>query len=196
MAKKTLKILASLALVAALGLNPACTKTDTKLSSVNENVIASWGFHLDASSVNLTTRTSGTIFAKSSGEKISDRKVVISARVDIDPVDWGGVSFSIPAGWEVSAVTTDYPQGSPDPQNHTSTIYTGSVQEFQRVVEIGNTKHGAAEPQGGTGSVIIELVPMPDNKDIGDSMEIAIALGSAEGNIAGPVNERFKVTFD
>ena len=196
MANKTLKILASLALVTALGLAPACAKTAATPAQVNENVIAFWGFNLDAASVNLATQTIGAIFAKSSGDNKDGRKVVISARLSIDVADWAGVSFSIPAGWEVSSVTTDYPQGSSNPQNHTTIIYTGSMQEeFQRVVEIGNTKHGAAEPQGGTGSVIIELVPMPDNKD-SDTLEIGIAVGSSGEDIAGPVHGRFKVTFD
>jgi hypothetical protein len=198
MKNNLLKYLAVLALVPVISIMAAsCGKAASTPAKVNQDVIASWSFSLDAASVSLTTKTSGTIFAKSNDARKNDRKVVISARVEIDPADWGGVSFSIPKGWEVSAVTSDYPQGEPNPESHTSTIYTGSTQgEYQRIVEIGNTKHGAAEPQGGVGSVIIELVPMPGNQAIGDSVEIGIAVGSSEGYIAGPVTGRFMVSFD
>jgi hypothetical protein len=193
-----LKYLPALVIFMAISLTAvSCGNTAGTPARVNQNIIASWSFSLDASSVNLTTKASGTIFAESNDAGKNNRKVVISAHVEIDTADWGGVSFNIPKGWEVSAITSDYPQGKSDPQSYASTLYTGSTQgEYQRVVEIGNTKHGAAEPQGGQGTVIIELQPMPGNQNPGDSMEIGIAVGSSEGYIQGPVTGRFMVTFN
>jgi hypothetical protein len=63
-------------------------------------------------------------------------------------------------------------------------------------VEVGNTRHGAAQPQGGVGSVIIELVPMPGNQDLGASLGILIGVGSSEGYILGPVHDIFLVSLN
>jgi hypothetical protein len=193
-----LKYLLALALVPVMAIAAAsCGQTASTPASVNEDTIAYREFSLDTESVGLETRTSGTIFVKGDAAEEGDRRVVISARVEIDPADWGGVSFNIPVGWEVSSVTSDYPQGNPHPENYTSTLYTGSTQgEYQRIVEVGNTRHGAAEPQGGVGSVIIELVPMPGNQDLGASLGILIGVGSSEGYIVDPVHDIFPVSLN
>jgi hypothetical protein len=192
-----LKYLLALALVPVMAIAAAsCGSSRVAISPVNDDVISYRDFSLNAASVGLSTMTEGTIFVRGSEEKAGERRVQISAQVEIDPADWGGVSFNIPVGWEVSSVTSDYPQGNPHPENYTSVLYTGSTEgQYQRIVEIGNTKHGADEPQGGIGSVIIELVPMSDNKDIGESLEIGIAVGSAEGYIMGPVNDVFTISL-
>ncbi len=175
----------------------SCGNTETTPAPVNEDVISYRDFSLSAASVNLKTMTEGTIFIRGNREKAGERRVQISVWVEIDPEDWGGISFNIPQGWEVSEVTSDYPQGNPHPESYTMTLQNaGADQKYSRIVEIGSTRHGAAQPQGGTGSVIIELVPASGNKDIGDNMEILIALGSSEGYILGPVYQVVQVSLN
>jgi hypothetical protein len=191
------KYMAVLALVAVMAITAtSCGNADSTPARVNIDVIAYQEFAIDAKSVGQETSAAGTIFVKGNPDKVNDRSAVITAQVKIDPADWAGIGFSIPQGWEVTAITSDYPQGNLTPNSYISTLYTGSeVQPYKRIIEIGNTRHGAALPQGGTGNVIIELSPDSGNQDLGEYLAISIAVGSTEDYIVGPVHEVFPVSL-
>jgi hypothetical protein len=184
------KYIAAMALVVVISLTAvSCGNNASTPAKVNQGVIASWSFSLDASSVNLTTKASGAMFAVKNTKDASDRKVVINAQVGIDPADWGGVSFNIPAGWEVGAVTSDHPLSCIILQT------LSNEEKYQRVVEIGNTKNGGVTPDGIV-NIVIELSPMPDNKNTEETVNVGIAVGSEGENIQGPVTGYFQVTFN
>jgi hypothetical protein len=189
------KYITALVIVLVISLMAlSCTSPVTPSSHVNNDTISYRDFSLRAESVNLDTLTRGTIFVRGNKEKSGERRVQISAWVEIDAADWGGVSFSIPLGWEVPSIVSDYPQGNPKPETYTSMLQTESkLETYNRIVEIGCTIHGAAKPQGGQGNVIIELVPKSAKQDIGENLEILIGVGSANGYILGPVHAVIQV---
>jgi hypothetical protein len=86
--------------------------------SANKDVLYFRDFALSTESVNLTTSARGAIFVKEDRDNKDARQIQISARVEIDPRDWGGVAFYAPAGWKFSHIASDYPQGSSTPERY------------------------------------------------------------------------------
>jgi len=161
--------------------------------SSNNDVINYKEFYLSAANVSLDTCVRGTIFVRGDMEKPEDRRVQITAWVEIDAADWGGIGFGIPQGWEVTGITSDYPQGNPKPESYITTLHTASDEAFDTFVHIGATKYGAPEVQGGEGSVIIELVPKDKKQELPESFKTIIGIGSKYDYIFHPVYETYEV---
>jgi hypothetical protein len=159
----------------------------------NDDLIASQDFSLSADSVNLTTSVLGTVFVEGDAAKPEERRVTIIASVEIDPRDWGGVGFYIDqAAWDVTNFTSDYPQGSPDPDEWAQ-LWTKAVDPrgFEKMITIGKALYPDTSG-GGTGNVIIELAPFP-GEDLPENFEMTIGIGSKGDHILNPVDEDISV---
>jgi hypothetical protein len=198
MKKISLKYLPMLVIVFLISLTVlSCHNPIIPSYSSNNDVINYREFYLSAENVSLDTFTRGTIFVRGDIEKPEERRVQIAAWVEIDTADWGGVSFNIPQGWEVTHIASDYPQGNPKPETYTSTLRTESENvKYHRIVEIGCTRHGAAKPQGGKGNLIIELAPESPEQELPENVEILIGVGSKDDYILNPVHETFEVLLN
>jgi hypothetical protein len=175
----------------------SCQSSTGSTSATNNDVINYRDFYLSAESVNLTTFTEGTIFVRGDKEKPKERWIQISARVDIDVMDWGGVSFNIPQGWEVNTAVSDYPQGNPNPENYTQILRTGSKEvKYHRIIEVGHTRFRAVKSQGGKGSLIIELIPESPGEELPETIEILIGIGSKGDYTSSPVHETFEIPLN
>jgi hypothetical protein len=198
MKRTWLRIFMILAAVLPIGLTgSSCHNPVIPSYPVNNDLINYESFSLSAEEVGLKTATGGTIFVRGDKEKSEDRRIEISAWVEIDAADWGGVSFNIPRGWEVTHVASDYPQGNSKPETYATVLQTESPKEkYNRIVEIGNTRHGAAAPQGGKGNLIIELAPKSSKQALPENIEVLIGVGSKDDYILNPVGETIEVPLN
>jgi hypothetical protein len=196
MKRINLKYLSVLVIIFLIGLIAlSCHNPTIPSPSSNNDVINYKDFFLSAEKVNLNTLTRGTIFVRGDIKKPEAVRILISAWVEIDTADWGGVSFNIPQGWEVNSIISDYPQGNSKPENYIATLQTESPNEqYQRIIEIGCTRHGAAEPQGGEGNVLIELAPK--SSELPENFETIIGVGSENDYILNPVHDTIQVPLN
>lgn len=143
----------------------------------NEGVVNSKDFCVSSNTTALKTSARGTIFVEK--DKSNNYKAQIVAWVEIDPMDWGGVSFTIPFGWEVTSRTSSYLNSS-----NNITMWETSDREFSKwhqMVEIGTSRDYI--PQGGgSGSVIIELAANPQGQEPSEALAIMVGVGSDESN--------------
>ncbi|MGF6355847.1 hypothetical protein ABIE27_003762 [Paenibacillus sp. 4624] len=147
---------------------------------VNGNIIQVKNFDLNAKSTNLKTMTEGTIFVEGEKEQINHIKIV--AHVEIDPTDWGGVAFYIPDQWSVSSITSSYPehQSKLKPAEYVSTWKNSSDNSSWRtMIEIGRERDLTANG-GGTGTILIDLIPNQKGVTPSESLKIGIEVGSEE----------------
>jgi hypothetical protein len=170
----------------------SCIQRTLPSSPVNNDVLNFKDFYLTAESVKLNTNVKGTIFVKRNGENADKKHIQISARVEIDPRDWGGVSFYFPQGWNVSGITSDYPQGNPGPERYTTTLSSGGE---ARLVYIGNSKMSASS-NGGEGDIIIDLDPVSTNKDLPEDLVITVGVGSEGEVVVNPVSQKIMVPLN
>jgi hypothetical protein len=174
----------------------SCHNPITPSYSSNKDVINYRDFYLSAENVSLTTMTGGTIFVRGDTEKPEERMVQITAWMEIDPADWGGVSFSIPQGWKVENIASDYPQGNPKPEEYITVIQTAANRTFNKVIHVGTTKLGAPKELGGNGNLIIELAPESGKEELGENFQTIIAVGSKYDYIINPVHETYEVPLN
>ncbi|MFB8372863.1 hypothetical protein [Paenibacillus taichungensis] len=155
-------------------------KKETNEPVVNGNIIQVKNFDLDARSTNLKTMTEGSIFVEGEKEHIDHIKIV--AHVEIDPADWGGVAFYIPDQWSVSSITSSYPesQSGLKPVEYVSTWMNSSDDSSWRtMIEIGRERNYKTNG-GGTGTIVIDLIPDKKDKSPSESLKIGIEVGSEE----------------
>ena len=148
-------------------------------TNVNEDVIQIKNFNVNSESSDVNTSAKGTIFVKGAGEV--PEYVQIVARIEIDPDDWGGVSLDIPTGWEISGITSSYPENDSiaAPADYVSTWTTTDPDyEWNTRIEVGRDR-GYTQTKGGTGTVVIELV-LVDATILQDTVYLLIAVGSDE----------------
>jgi len=162
----------------------------------NNDVINYQEFYLSVENVSLETRVCGTIYIKGDIEKSEDRRVQISAWMEIDNDDWGGIGFGLPQGWEITSITSDYPQGNPKPESYITTMSTASHEEIVTFISIGATKYGAPEVQGGKGSLVIELAPEEKTQELPENFKMIIGIGSKYDYIVHPVHETYEVPLN
>ncbi|OBZ17644.1 hypothetical protein A7975_07275 [Bacillus sp. FJAT-26390] len=65
-------------------------------------------FRVNSESTDLNTTAKGTAFVK--GNKAGVEQIQIVASIEVDPIDWGGVSFYIPDTWFISNIVSSYPE--------------------------------------------------------------------------------------
>jgi hypothetical protein len=194
---KIVKYSAALFLLLLLGIGSiSCSSHNDDDIFANVNVINYKDFFLSAESLGLTSSIRGTIFIKGDVNQPNQRHAQISAWIELDPQDWGGVGFYLKegSGWEVTSVTTDYPQGYPVPETETF-VFTS---DWNRSVAIGRQwpwRERKNHP-GGKGSFIMELDPDHTKKDLPEDFTIGISIGSKYDYIVGPVNETVQVPLN
>ncbi len=174
-------LLAGIGILMVVGGSISCRSAGIPSTSTNSDVLSYRGFYLSAEEVGLTTFTQGTVFVRGDRDNPEEMRVQIVARVEIDTEDFGGVSFNIPQGWKVATVVSDYPQGNPAPEIYTVSLQTADeTVTWPVIVEVGRTSHiaGQANPQGGTGTLIIELSPALSGRELPEDIDILIAAGS------------------
>ncbi|GKX29647.1 hypothetical protein SH1V18_21270 [Vallitalea longa] len=150
---------------------------------VNENIIKSVDFSVRTESTNMNTSAKGTIFIR--GTEQIPESIQIVTYVDIDPDDWGGVIIYIPKKWNVSSITSSYPENKHEaeaiPKDHVAKFNTKSEKyDWYSYIEIG-TEYSYIPTGGGTGTVIIELVADKDEEiSETDKFNITVSVGSNE----------------
>ncbi|WP_433708383.1 hypothetical protein [Paenibacillus illinoisensis] len=150
--------------------------------TVNGNIVQVRSFHLRSDSTHLKTSTKGSVFVK--GEHGQFEQIQIVAEIEIDPLDWGGVAFYIPDHWQVSSITSSY-QGNQltlIPEDYISIWKTsGKDASWRTMVEVGRDR-SYVPTGGGTGTVMINLIPEQISMSTSESIAIGIEVGSKEEN--------------
>jgi hypothetical protein len=147
----------------------------------NQGVIEIHPFAVAAESVGLHSFASGTVFVEAADDGSCIIRIV--SQLEIDPEDWGGVSFSMPGHLTVKQLTSSYPEdGTLDEIAGwpATWISTDTEQKYKTFVEIGRDR-GHHSTRGGKGSVLIEMVSVPD-MPIPDSFPIGISIGGYNKN--------------
>ena len=151
----------------------SCSNNSSTHIPPNKGVINYKDFYVSSNSTALNTSVKGTVFVEK--DESNNYKAQIVAWVEVDPMDWGGVGFDIPFGWEVTSRTSSYPDSS-----NNTTMWETSDREFSKwhqMVEIGTSRDYI--PQGGgNGSVIIELAANPQGQKPSEALEIIVGVGS------------------
>ena len=75
----------------------------------NEGIINFKDFHVSSDSTDLETTTRGTVFIRT--DDFDNYYVQITAWVETDPSDHGGIGFTFPFGWKITSITSSYPYG-------------------------------------------------------------------------------------
>lgn len=149
-------------------------------TKVNEGIIRTEAFSVNSVSAGLNTSAEGTLFIR--GAEGVPEHVQIIARIEIDPDDWGGVAFYIPDKWQISGIKSSYPEKETQaaPSDYITTLTTGDPDyEWKAIVEVGRD-FGRAAGRGGSGTVVIDLIPDKDATDQPGTSGIMIAVGSDE----------------
>ncbi|MDD5038733.1 MAG: hypothetical protein PHN78_05390 [Dehalococcoidales bacterium] len=194
MKKISLKHLPILIIVSLVSLIASSCHSPIVLTPASNNDVISYKeFYLSAENVSLSTKVRGTIYIKGDMEKTEDRRVQISAWMEIDSNDWGGIGFSFPQGWEITGITSDYPQGNPKPESYIGTMSRAPGDEIVTYINIGNTKYGAPDVKGGKGSIIIELAPEEKKPELPENFHVVIGIGSKYDYILHPIYETYEV---
>jgi hypothetical protein len=72
-------------------------------AKANESIVQIQKFHVSSDSTELKTFAEGTMFVK--GRNGSAERIQVVAQIEVDPNDWGGVSFYIQHNWHISSIT-------------------------------------------------------------------------------------------
>ncbi|HSW58861.1 MAG TPA: hypothetical protein VLH15_10685 [Dehalococcoidales bacterium] len=167
----------------------SCSNTQSSNSRVNSSVINFRHFDLNAQTVGLRTSAKGTIFVEGDIKKSDKRSVKILASIEIDPDDWGGVTFYTPQEWKVTNFDTDYPQGNPHPEKYASIWNEGGSTKAMICI---STYLRTPQTGGGGGNVILQLEPASQEQKLPENLEIGVGIGSkgdkSGGGIVGPIS--------
>ncbi|QYZ78620.1 hypothetical protein E2N92_03870 [Methanofollis formosanus] len=169
--------------MAAVLISATIKEDDTsEIITVNKDITRTTGFSVHSDSTDLNTSARGTIFVGGTGE--IPENIRIFARIEVDPDDWGGVAFYIPAGWYVSAIMSSYPENDAPaiPADHVTTWTAAEPEsEWSARVEVGRDR-GNLTAGRGTGTVVIDLLPDKDAIGQTGTLDIMVAVGSDEKN--------------
>lgn len=171
--------------LSACGNNNSTGKKDT---AVNENIILERGFSVSSDSTEVNTSAKGTVFIK--GTEGTPEQVQIIAWIEIDPNDWGGVTFYIPPNCPISNIISSYPEKETQtkPADYVATWTTSeSESEWSAMIDVGRDR-SYIPTGGGTGIVVIDLLLDKDATLRPDTFNIMIAVGSDEKDGAKIVN--------
>lgn len=145
---------------------------------VNENIVQTKTFGVNSVSTALNTSVKGIVFVR--GNDGMAEHIQIVASIEIDPNDWGGVAFYIPEKWYISNVISSYPDNATqsNPEDYVSTWSTSEMDNVMNAwIEIGRDR-SYRPTGGGTGTVVIDLVPYKNTKDKPVTFELGVEVGS------------------
>jgi hypothetical protein len=148
----------------------------------NQKIIQFKDFHINSESTELETSVRGTVFL--SGEEGVPEHAQIVAMIDIDPKDWGGIGIQLTDQWNISSITSSYPEGKKDktPVDYTSVWTTGGETEhgWNKRIEIGRDTLLWTPTGGGKGTIVIELDINEDKKNSSEVFSMTVGVGSEE----------------
>jgi len=147
--------------------------------TTNDNIIQFKDFYVNSESTKMKTSVKGTIFL--SGDEGNPKKAQIVASINVDPDDWGGVVFYVPSQWNISSITSSYPdvKNDKDPKDYVATWTTSDTKyDLNKMIEIGTNRY--KQTVGGKGSVVIELDMNEEKMELSDSIKILVGVGSKE----------------
>lgn len=151
----------------------------------NQGVVNFKDFYVSSNSTELSTSASGTIFVE---KDKSNYKAQIVAWVEIDPLDWGGVSFTIPLGWEITNLLGSYPDIGKSlwwitPFDKAPAEDVLDSYYWEQQIRIGDQTHHSWNTSGGSnGSIIIELTEYQKSQKPSNVFKIMVGVGSDERN--------------
>jgi len=147
---------------------------------VNKNIILQRGFNVSSDSTELNTSAKGTVFIKE--VEGNPEEVQIVASVEIDTNDWGGVTFYITNDWNISNITSSYPENESQmiPADYIATWGTSDTEpEWGKRIEIGRDRN-YVPTIGGTGTIVIDLFLDKELAPKPETFNIMVAVGSDE----------------
>mgnify|MGYP001482871029 CR=1 FL=1 len=148
----------------------------------NEKIIQFQDFDVTSESTELETSIRGTVFLSGKGGVPEHAQIV--AMIAIDPEDWGGVGIQLSDQWNISSITSSYPEGKEDkaPEHYTSVWTTAGEAEhgWNKIIEIGRDTERWTPTGGGTGTIVIELDIDDKNKSKSDVFSMTVGVGSKE----------------
>ncbi len=143
---------------------------------LNKNMLDIKSFRAASDSTDLNTTAEGTIFVR--GEEGRADSIQIAVEIVIDPDDWGGVSLNFPDKWQITELSSSFPEpsGSEKAQERVIILTSPGNARYATIVEIGRS-HTYKPTGGGKGTVLLTL--SPDRRaELPESMMIAVAVGS------------------
>ncbi|WP_139192876.1 hypothetical protein [Anaerobacillus arseniciselenatis] len=146
--------------------------------SQNKNIVEIKDFHVKSDSTELETSARGTVFL--SGEKGEVPELAqIVVFVEVDPDDWGGVVIHLSDQWNITSITSSFPN---DNNNSPSVWTTADTPDhgWNKFIEIGRDRTRYSPTGGGKGTVIIELEINKDTLSTSDVLRMGVAVGSKE----------------
>jgi hypothetical protein len=167
----------------------SCSNNNVSTINTNEGVINSKDFYVSSNSTALKTSARGTIFVEK--DKSNNYKAQIVAWVEVDPMDWGGVEFDIPFGWEITNITSSYPNSSNNIDKFETFDQVSS--KWNQFVDIGRAWNYDVPSGGGNGSVIIELAAYPKGQKPSKALKIMAGVGSNGSQFLYPDYETIEV---
>lgn len=177
---KKFSFICSLILLISLMLT-SCAKQEgaTVNPPVNQNLLQVKTFTISTDLAADNTSAVGDIYFQKTAEHIN---VTILASINIGANDWGGVSFYIPKGWDISNILSSYPDVNiPNKKSETVIWSTEDADSpWGSYIEIGH-EHNQQPTGGGKGTVLLELVNNADNIDAA-SFTLMVAVGSEMQN--------------
>ncbi len=162
----------------------------------NKDVINFREFSLNASSVNLSTWTRGTVFVKGDLEQPDDITVQIIMDVELDPADWGGVGLVFPEGWKVTGLSNSLVEfDDPYYSNLAGISTSGQPEQGGRSwVSAGYPILIAGDTPGDlTGLLVVDADYVWEDKPTPDSLDLIIGVGSKNGYVVHPVSIHVEV---
>lgn len=172
--------IAILVLVCLLIPLSACKNSSRNEIRVNKNIILQRGFNISSDSTELNTSAKGTVFIKE--VEGNPEEVQIVASIEIDTNDWGGVTFYIANDWNISNITSSYPENESQviPADYINTWTTSDPEpEWSKRIEIGRDRN-YVPTIGGTGTIVIDLFLDKELAPKPETFNIMVAVGSDE----------------
>jgi hypothetical protein len=147
----------------------------------NEKIIQTKDFYVNSDSTELETSVKGTAFL-SGGEGVPEHAQIV-AFVEIDPDDWGGVGVNLSDQWNISSITSSYPEGKKEktPEDYVAIWTTKDTKkEWNKWIEIGRDTHRWTPTGGGKGTVVIDLEINKETMSPSDVFRMTVGVGSKE----------------
>lgn len=159
----------------------ACEQNDKSMKKIitNEKILSSKEFQVTSTSTDLQTSINGTVFLSGENGEIDHAQIV--SMIEIDLNDWGGIVFYTPKNWNISKITSSYPEKNDgkDPKHYEDTWSTENPKaDFNKRIEIGTNRY--TPTGGGKGTVVIELDASEEIETTSDTFNILVGVGSTE----------------
>lgn len=163
----------------AFFLLTACTSRPDEGASIKVNQALSHieSFEVSTDLLDANTMASGDVFVQEDPDAADQILITLLATVIIGEEDWGGVSFHIPQGWQLTKALSSYPAGASPGKDLSADIWqtADETSPWKSRLEIGNEKDQKAS--GGRGSVLIQLRP-EEKASLSEGLSILVSVGS------------------